>query len=117
MSEKYNGWSNYETWAVALWLDNDAGTYEYVRELTHDTYDNARAERYFTREERARLDLEDALKEYIEENNPLANNASMYSDLLSAAISSVNWREIAGNYIDELDKSEWQGDEETEPAE
>src|SRR5215472_14793526 len=23
MSEGYNGWTNYETWNVALWLDND----------------------------------------------------------------------------------------------
>ena len=22
-SEKYNGWKNYETWNVALWLNND----------------------------------------------------------------------------------------------
>jgi hypothetical protein len=22
----YNGWSNYETWAFALWMDNDPGS-------------------------------------------------------------------------------------------
>ncbi len=25
----YNGWSNYETWNVKLWMDNDEGSYNY----------------------------------------------------------------------------------------
>ena len=28
----YNGWSNYETWNVALWMDNDYGNYLKARE-------------------------------------------------------------------------------------
>ena len=24
---EYNGWYNYETWNLKLWLDNDQGTY------------------------------------------------------------------------------------------
>ena len=28
MCEEYNGWTNRETWAVALWLDNDQGLHE-----------------------------------------------------------------------------------------
>ena len=27
VAESYNGWSNYETWNVALWLQNDYGFY------------------------------------------------------------------------------------------
>ena len=28
----YNGWTNYETWNVALWMDNDYGNYLKARE-------------------------------------------------------------------------------------
>jgi len=27
----YNGWTNYETWVTALWLDNDQASYAYWR--------------------------------------------------------------------------------------
>jgi len=29
----YNGWTNYETWAVALWIDNDEDSYRERQEL------------------------------------------------------------------------------------
>ena len=29
----YNGWQNYETWNVALWLQNDQNLYNLAREV------------------------------------------------------------------------------------
>lgn len=32
--KRYNGWVNYETWLVNLWIDNDQGEHEYWQEQT-----------------------------------------------------------------------------------
>ena len=32
----YNGWTNYETWNVALWLSNDYGLYSLAQEWMED---------------------------------------------------------------------------------
>jgi hypothetical protein len=29
--QEYNGWTNYETWNVALWIQNDEGLYDIAR--------------------------------------------------------------------------------------
>jgi hypothetical protein len=80
----YNGWTNYETWCVHLWLSNDQGLYSMAVEM-------AKADEWG-----------DTLKEYIKSNNPLeARQADVYTDLLTVAISEVNWHEIAKAFRDE----------------
>lgn len=32
-TEKYNGWKNYQTWNVALWIQNDYGLYTAARDF------------------------------------------------------------------------------------
>lgn len=34
-TKKYNGWTNYQTWNVALWIGNDEGLYELAK-TCHD---------------------------------------------------------------------------------
>jgi|SRR5579862_6270713 len=102
----YNGWTNYETWVVNLWMSNDQGSDEYYREIAHQTYNAAEQETradgsvLFTREERATLTLADRLKdEHEERQSELTSVAGVFADLLGAALSEVNWHEIARHYI------------------
>ena len=76
----YNGWKNYETWNVALWIDSEEGSYNERRELA--------------RSARSVGEYAQTLKEWVEEMAPDLG-ASMFSDLLNAALSEVDWREIA----------------------
>lgn len=32
-NEKYNGWTNYDTWLVVLWLNNDESNYRRLEHL------------------------------------------------------------------------------------
>ena len=99
----YNGWSNYETWVVNLWLDNDEGSYTTCRSLAQRCFEEAVADEVLSRNQRACYQLASDLKEMIEDGNPLAGEATVYADLLNASISEVDWQEIAKGYLEELE--------------
>ena len=106
-SKKYNGWTNSETWAVKLWLDNEEPSYRYWQEQTRRASGN--------REPRSIL--AEQLKDEIVEGSPLPDS-SLYSDLLSAALAEVDWYEIAESYLEDLgDDSEPETDEQDEEEE
>jgi hypothetical protein len=96
----YNGWTNYETWNLALWIGNEQGSYEYWREQTREVIGNTSDDDVEERKHTSACDLADMLKEYIEEAMP-EMDASFFSDLLRAAVSEVNWYEIAKGWVDE----------------
>ena len=105
--KEYNGWTNYETWNCALWLNNDSGSYYYWTEQAEEAVKNAiesgpRYDFMSVRDEAA-TSLADMLKTEIEEGIPQEmENASMYADMLNAALSEIDYREIADHYIGEI---------------
>ncbi len=104
----YNGWTNYETWAVALWIDNEAGSYETAREATREHWDDAAdpetRNRWITQSQSqyARYRLAEWIKAHVEEFAPDLG-ASLYADLLTAALSEVEWASIADHWLSEID--------------
>lgn len=102
MTEKgYNGWTNYETWCVNLWLDNDEGSQSFWAERARNVYADAVSEyTWQTKRDAAVQQLADELSNEVDTMNPVADDASMFSDLMGAALSEVDWRELASHYID-----------------
>ncbi len=106
----YNGWKNYETWVIALWLDNDYNTYTLMRGLAMQSVEEVLEEQeldYQLSENRQKMvrkasyKISQIISEYIEENNPLASKASVYCDLLNSAIKEADFIEIAEHYLEE----------------
>ena len=90
----YNGYTNYCTWAAALWLDNEESTYKDFRGLIAEI----REEEADENEQKYRL--ENAIREFTEENAPEIP-ASVYSDLLGFAMQEINYYEIACNMLED----------------
>lgn len=79
VTAEYNGWSNYETWVVNLWMTNDIRYYEELCSIVSsedDLYDKAEA-------------LEDFLR--FEYDGP---SSSIWADLINNSLAEVNWYEI-----------------------
>lgn len=95
MDERFNGWSNYETWNWYLWHGNDAEeTFgDMVRDCERDTYDVSKALEAWTD------DLgTDVLGSGI--------GTGFFADILQAALRGVNWYEIAERIIESVDPEE-----------
>jgi hypothetical protein len=95
----YQGWKNYESWAVALWLDNEQSLQREAQRLANRSTHRAA----------------DALKTFVTDDILPDLGASLASDLLNAAVSEVDWQEVAEHFQDE-DTDEESGDAALVPA-
>ncbi len=106
-AKNYNGWKNYETWCVHLWLTNEEGSYRYWREeaARHrkeaPRHANVR-ECIWSVELAERASLAEQMKSELEEASPL-EEASLFSDLLNAALSEVDWHEVAEAFLEDVE--------------
>lgn len=125
--EEYNGWTNRETWAVKLHLDNTEAAQLWARELvTFEPADAAHQQRVrdaiWTPEQSKVFYVEDALREAVEAAFAAALNPDFSADnpfddceavigldtqeifSMIADVGSlwrVNWREIAEHIVEE----------------
>ena len=123
MSEEYNGWTNRETWCMNLWITNEQGWDEQMRELakhmSEDVVDDAgellsqklndprhhsiknglgRARLYTLSQEIEAFFEEEFSWEYVKDNENLYN---VVKDV--GSLYRVNWIEIAEHFIDDAE--------------
>jgi len=104
----YNGYSNYETWAVQLWIDNTESSSAFWRRLAEEIYNHKAAEQtYFSRTEDAACILADKLRDsYNNQMEMVLSEANVigtvWADLLNASVCAVNFDEIAKNLMESM---------------
>ena len=105
-TQGYNGWSNRETWATMLHINND----EYLQETAMD-YARTALEEHEGEEEgdisEALYCLEDTIQNWIEEDlltrENIAGNEGLWLMLTDiGSLYRVNWREIARSLLDDV---------------
>jgi hypothetical protein len=101
MCEKYNGWTNRETWAVKLWLDNEEGLQTEALCLAENSKESEYATRHLADNLEdfvtSLLDMEEVFNAEPAQRRVLI---SMSSDI--GSLYRVNWWEIAESYLSEM---------------
>lgn len=82
----YNGYKNYPTWNLNLWMDNDYGTYKHY----HDELRNLDP-----------YELAECIREDVDRDVEEKVIASGYiSDILTWALQQIDYLEIAENIVE-----------------
>jgi hypothetical protein len=110
MTTDYNGWTNRETWATALHINNDQWLQETANDYARTAWEEHAEDgegRYVT----ASDCLADTLENWITEDLLTLGNVSgneglwsMLSDI--GSLYRVNWQEIAESFISDVVENE-----------
>lgn len=96
MSERYNGWKNYETWLCMLWL-NESGETESFAHYAQDLLDNGREVSDIV--ECVAGDIALSFAERAEEH---LSGIGFLTDLINSALREVDYREIAQSIVSDM---------------
>ena len=100
--QTYNGYANYETWLISVWIDNEQHTIDGWLDVAKHHYNIAEDRKYFTKKEEAVISFSEDMKEWYGDRVPDSDDiGGLFSDLLHAALGSVDWHELAGKYMDQ----------------
>ena len=116
MSETYNGWTNRETWALMLHINNDQGIQSWVHEVVRevlDTSDPNEAGEYPTIVE---SQVSDALREWVADvfssdywREEFDSERPDWADMMRSDVGSewrINWVECAQSLISDVSEED-----------
>jgi hypothetical protein len=100
MCDNFQGWTNRETWAANIWIENEQGLMEVVAGYTRQELEG-----HDEGEEINSYHLGEAIRDYIE-NEVLSYSEVKGSEQVFTMLTDigslyrVNWREIAEYYLE-----------------
>lgn len=105
--KEYNGWTNYETWLANVWFSNDGtqelfeeSAAEITRRLCDQDEDGDDLPLTDEQKDEATAELAEQIQQYTSDAAPVGL-VGLYLDLITTALSEINYSELAQHYIDD----------------
>lgn len=103
MTDSYNGYTNYETWNICLWIDNEEGSQDYwletSREIAKEVRESGDYDDVDSAKSAAVSELAARMESEFEEAMPDFNG--FWNDILRTAFDRINWSEAAATRFDD----------------
>lgn len=94
--DRYNGWANRETWAVALYGDNEEWIYRHLHEEAKEVNDSQCSHPRYEMKTRAKNFFENLAADVVEQTTT-KETAEMILDI--GSLWRVDWYAIADHYL------------------
>ena len=107
-NNKYNGWTNWETWNFKLWIDNEESSYNAVLEIAERVADQHSYSTVHSNPPEPCNDcnysLSQELEEYAEDQRRAVKvETGFFADVCNSSIKEINFYEIAEAYLRDLE--------------